>query len=75
MIEPDTTATELLAARTRLPYETIGQLTMELGKIHDQLAAEQGEDAYVSVSATWKGPDGKLVTLSVASTEPAEDDE
>lgn len=58
-----------------VPYETIGQLSMELGKIHDQLSAEQGEDAYVSVSATWKGPGGKLVTLSVSSTEPAEDDE
>lgn len=58
-----------------LDEQALGNMAVELGKLQDYITASLGPEAYVSVSVSWEGSDGKLTTLSVTHVDPTDDDE
>jgi hypothetical protein len=74
-VNRNTTITELDANTPELGEEQVAALAAQLAGAHDNLQMWMRGEAYVSVSASWKGKGGTLVTLSVSSSEPDEDDD
>jgi hypothetical protein len=63
------------SATSGLVEGQVAVIAGQLADVHDQLVAWLDGEAYVNISASWQGSTGKLVTLSVSSTEPDEDDD